>query len=99
MVTKSSAAAPASGYFPQQHQFPNSAPDAETISNTLANSHLAQSDHNTHLAAPVAPRPNGRFTEEWEVSQRGSSLIDNASPGANMQRANSFSGSVMGAGS
>lgn len=103
MATKSPTAPPAGTYFPQQQHYPGGATDTETLSNTLANSHMAQPDHTTHLAAPVATRPNGnvngRFTEEWDASQRGSSLIDTASPGANMQRANSFSTSVAGTGS
>ncbi|KAK0750399.1 hypothetical protein B0T18DRAFT_324060 [Schizothecium vesticola] len=100
MATKSPAAAPTGSYF-QQQQYPGGATDTETLSNTLANSHMAQPDHATQLAAPVATRPNGngKFTEEWDASQRGSSLIDSATPGANMQRANSFSSSVAGTGS
>jgi len=100
MATKSPAAAPTGSYF-QQQQYPGGATDTETLSNTLANSHMAQPDHPTQLAAPVATRPNGngKFTEEWDASQRGSSLIDSVTPGANMQRANSFSSSVAGTGS
>lgn len=81
-------------YFLQQQQYQGTVADAETQSNTLANSHISQLDSNTVLAAPVATRPNGRFTEEWEASQRGSSVIDGASPASNMRRANSYSGSI-----
>lgn len=89
------------GYFPQQQPYHS----AEAHSNPLANSHIAQSDgaappntsNNPTIVAPVATRPNGRFTEEWDASQRGSSLIDAASPSNTLQRSNSFSGSaVMG---
>ncbi|KAK1826862.1 putative 4,5-bisphosphate-binding protein [Podospora conica] len=101
MATKSPVPASPGTYFPQQQHYPVGATDTTTLSNTLANSHMAQPDNTMHLAAPVATRPNGngRFTEEWDASQRGSSLIDTASPGANMQRANSFSSSVAGTGS
>ncbi|KAK0648821.1 hypothetical protein B0T16DRAFT_456274 [Cercophora newfieldiana] len=98
-------------YFPQQQQqqqqqqqhYHGGVADAETLSNTLANSHIAPPDStalNTNnnpinLVAPVATRPNGRFTEEWDASQRGSSIVDGASPGGQqLQRANSFSGSA-----
>jgi hypothetical protein len=84
-------------YFPQQPHH-GAAADAETLSNTLANSHIAPPDNpnaaNPNLVAPVAVRPNGRFTEEWDASQRGSSIIDATSPAAQILRTNSFSGSV-----
>lgn len=93
----SSIASPS--YFPrqqqQQYQGAVAVADAETLSNTLANSHIAQPDHNsTPLAAPVPTRPAGKFNEEWDASQRGSSIIDG--PGVNMHRSSSFSGSVAG---
>jgi len=83
-------------YFPQQSHYQDRVSDAETLSNTLANSHVVQPDGNTPLNAPVATRPNGngRFTEEWDASQRGGSVLDPASFGSNIQRSNSFSGSV-----
>ena len=83
-----------SSYFPPQQQYQGAVINAETLSNTLANSHISQPDSNTVLAAPIATRPNGRFTEEWEASQRGSSVIDGASPVSNMRRTNSYSGSI-----
>lgn len=92
----------APSYFPQQQQYHEGLADAETLSNTLANAHIAQAqlDNNTHLAAPVATRPNGRFTEEWDASQRGSSIVvDGVSPVNNMHRTSSFAGSVIGDGS
>jgi hypothetical protein len=87
-------------YFPQQPHYHGAVADAETLSNTLANSHIAPPDSaapstaNPNLVAPVAARPNGKFTEEWDASQRGSSIIDAASPGSQIQRTSSFSGSV-----
>jgi hypothetical protein len=111
MATKSPLAAPSprigvermngnASYFPQQQNHHAGVADAETLSNTLANSHIAQPDssannNNPNLIAPVATRPNGKFTEEWDASQRGSSIIDAASPSGHIQRSNSFSGSVM----
>ncbi|KAK0724752.1 hypothetical protein B0H67DRAFT_598242 [Lasiosphaeris hirsuta] len=78
-------------YFPQQPQQQyGGVADAETLSNTLANSHTARPDYGSHLVEPSALRPTGKFTEEWDASQRGSSIID----GSNMQRSSSFSGSV-----
>lgn len=92
----------AQSYFPQPQQYHEGLADAETLSNTLANAHItqAQAENNSHLAAPIATRSNGRFTEEWDASQRGSSIIvDGASPVNNMHRTNSFTGSVIGDGS
>lgn len=91
-------------YFHQQQNYHGGVADAETLSNTLANSHVAPPDsisannNSANLIAPVATRPNGRFTEEWDASQRGSSIIDAGSPGGNLQRSSSFSGSVAGMG-
>ncbi|KAK3941158.1 hypothetical protein QBC46DRAFT_107671 [Diplogelasinospora grovesii] len=85
-------------YFPQhqQHQQNPVSADAETLSNTLANSHISQADFNSHLAAPVATRP-AKFTEEWDASQRGSSIIDGPGPSTTgVQRSNSFAGSMAG---
>lgn len=80
-------------YFPQQPQQQyGGVADAETLSNTLANSHTARPDYGSYLVEPSALRPTGKFTEEWDASQRGSSIVD----GSNMQRSNSFSGSVAG---
>lgn len=78
-----------SSYFPNyQHQGVD-----QTRSNTIANAHIASSYADGPLAAPVATRP-ARFTEEWDASQRGSSIND-AAP-ALMQRSSSFSGSTTG---
>jgi hypothetical protein len=49
-------------------------------------------------ASPVLSRP-GRFTEEWDASQRGSSIIDGpaatTSNNMSIQRSNSVSGSIL----
>ena len=80
------------GYFPQQHQAhaPINA-DAETLSNTLANS---QVEYDGQIAAPMATRPT-RFTEEWDASQRGSSIADGNT--SNIMQRSSYAGSVIGA--
>lgn len=74
----------------------------QTISNTLANSHHhANIDH---LIAPAPTRLGGgpKFTEEWDASQRGSSIINGPVPrrtnnmAGSIQRSNSFSGSTTG---
>lgn len=78
---------------PQQQQRQSYLPttaDVETLSNTLANSH---GDYNDHLIAPIATRP-ARFTEEWDASQRGGSIIDGPAPSTGMQY--SFSGPASG---
>ncbi|WQF78382.1 Putative pleckstrin domain, PH-like domain superfamily, AH/BAR domain superfamily [Colletotrichum destructivum] len=74
--------------------------DQETQHNTLANSHtghnLAQTlplerdaanNNRANLAVPFATA-RGKFTEEWDASQRGSSIIEGHS--SNMPRSNSF---------
>ncbi|KAK4179734.1 hypothetical protein QBC36DRAFT_63745 [Triangularia setosa] len=94
-----------SNHFPQQQQgieqgYPTGTADAETLSNTIANSHVEYDDH---LDAPVATRPT-KFTEEWDASQRGSSIIDGQGYNKNnnhtntnpMQRSSSYAGSVVG---
>ncbi|KAL2873224.1 phosphatidylinositol 4,5-bisphosphate-binding protein [Colletotrichum sp. CLE4] len=45
----------------------------------------AASNYNNNLVVPSATT-QGKFTEEWDASQRGSSIID----GSNMPRSNSF---------
>ncbi|KUI59435.1 Phosphatidylinositol 4,5-bisphosphate-binding protein SLM1 [Cytospora mali] len=67
------------GFYPQSQNQPRQVPDHgheygqdQTLSNTLANS---QTNH-LHAPAPTRPGTNGRFTEEWNASQRGSSIIN-----------------------
>ncbi|GAB1317300.1 phosphatidylinositol 4,5-bisphosphate-binding protein [Madurella fahalii] len=83
------------GYFPQQQQQPSYHPTAhevETLSNPFPN---PQGDYGSHLVAPIATRP-ARFTEEWDASQRGSSIIDGAGTGGNMQRSSVISNPTTG---
>ncbi|KAH8891670.1 hypothetical protein GQ53DRAFT_746670 [Thozetella sp. PMI_491] len=91
------------GYFPpqqaqqHQHQLLNGT-DYATASNTLANSHIASpiaADGSSPLVAPIATRP-AKFTEEWDASQRGSSIVDGTLSSHGMQRSSSFSGSAAG---
>ncbi|KAF3763705.1 hypothetical protein M406DRAFT_236725, partial [Cryphonectria parasitica EP155] len=55
---------------------------------------------NDNLYAPAPTRPTGKFTEEWDASQRGSSIINVPGPHYNtnnmssIQRSNSFTGST-----
>ncbi|KAI0381089.1 hypothetical protein F5Y04DRAFT_83712 [Hypomontagnella monticulosa] len=63
--------------------------DDETLSNTLANSHLVPPQND-----PANRQP--RFNEEWDASVRGSSIVDGATPQSQypqsaMQRSNSVS--------
>lgn len=59
-----------------------------------------------HAPAPLSTRPTGKFTEEWDASQRGSSIVDGPVSRHNAQhnnmsslhRSNSFSGSTAGGG-
>lgn len=95
---------PSNHFLQQQHGmeqgYPTAAADAETLSNTIANSHV---EHDNHLDGPVAPHPT-KFTEEWDASQRGSSIIDgqrysktsNHVNNSAMQRSSSYAGSVAG---
>ncbi|KAK8069222.1 PH domain-containing protein [Apiospora phragmitis] len=60
--------------------------DEETASNTLANAQLASPGADNYL------RRDPKFTEEWDVSVRGSSIIDGPTHrAAAMQRSNSTS--------
>ncbi|KAK3984034.1 putative 4,5-bisphosphate-binding protein [Cladorrhinum sp. PSN332] len=85
---------PPTSYFPQQQQqshAPTAGADAETLSNTLANS---QVEYDGQIVAPIATRPT-KFTEEWDASQRGSSIAE-ATGNNNMQRSSSYAGSFIG---
>ncbi|KAK3348046.1 hypothetical protein B0H65DRAFT_424062 [Neurospora tetraspora] len=77
---------------PQQPQYYAAGSDAETISNTLANTHLPQSGRD-HMA--TAPHP-ARFNEEWDAGRRGSSIVDGTRPHSTVYRTNSYAGSVNG---
>lgn len=93
---------PYSTSYSRYPQLPDHQDNEETLSNTLANSHhQANIDH---LIAPAPTRFGGgpKFTEEWDASQRGSSIINGPVPRRNntmagsIQRSNSFSGSTTG---
>lgn len=99
-----------------QHQQPQPPPDTDyeqTVFNTLANSHLRRPQHDlpledhSRLFPSAATRPTGKFKEEWDASQRGSSIINGPIPRpynthnnnmSSIQRSNSFSGSTSGGG-
>ena len=102
----SRSASHAGSYFPQSppqqqqqqqqhpdnsHLAPAAAADDVTRINTLANTN----SHPSPLAAPVAQRP-AKFTEEWEASQRGSSVIDGPTSNTSqaMHRTSSYAGSI-----
>ncbi|KAM0285493.1 hypothetical protein ACHAQH_001443 [Verticillium albo-atrum] len=58
--------------------------------NTLANAHTSQPTYPPQGSSLAVPSANhGRFTEEWDASQRGSSIIDGHTAN-NMQRSNSY---------
>ncbi|KAI1371016.1 hypothetical protein F4677DRAFT_457463 [Hypoxylon crocopeplum] len=61
--------------------------DDETLSNTLANSHIAPPQNDTYQGANRQPK----FIEEWDASVRGGSIVDGPSSQSNMQRSNSIS--------
>ncbi|KAK4228140.1 putative 4,5-bisphosphate-binding protein [Podospora fimiseda] len=88
---------PPTNYFPQQQpqlqqsNAPAGGADAETLSNTLANS---QVEYEGQIVAPIATRPT-KFNEEWDASQRGSSIVESTN-NTNMHRSSSYAGSVIG---
>ncbi|KAI1763710.1 hypothetical protein GGR53DRAFT_520833 [Hypoxylon sp. FL1150] len=59
------------GYFPY-HQPQRTYVDDETLSNTLANSHIAPPQNDNLQIANRQPK----FTEEWDASVRGGSIVD-----------------------
>jgi len=88
-----------SGYFPQMPQTPQTPFTAEdqTVANTITNSHpthqqnaYIQPTDASRLQQGTSQAANGRFTEEWEATQRGSSIIDGPSRHNSMHRSNSF---------
>jgi hypothetical protein len=108
------ASASVTSYFPQQtpeahqysHPYRQSSPtgnsaDEELVPAVVPDQHTVptyvQNEYTSHLVAPVATRV-AKFTEEWDASRRGSSIIrDVSEPTTAMQRSNSFSGSTTGA--
>ncbi|KAI0475003.1 hypothetical protein GGR56DRAFT_666217 [Xylariaceae sp. FL0804] len=79
---------PVSGsYFPYaqpqpQHPPPRGPVDDQTLSNTLANSHIAPPPSDSlHV-----PARQPKFTEEWDASVRGSSIIDGATSHLHQRR-------------
>ncbi|KAH8645641.1 hypothetical protein BX600DRAFT_390954, partial [Xylariales sp. PMI_506] len=64
--------------------------DEETLSNTLANTHIASPGTENALLQPTLSR-QPKFTEEWDASVRGSSIIDSPAPHPDMQRSASIS--------
>jgi hypothetical protein len=83
------------GTHPENSQLasPAIAADDVTRSNTIANTNPHA--HTSPLIAPLAQRP-AKFTEEWDASQRGSSVIDGptSNPSNTMHRTSSYAGSV-----
>lgn len=81
-----------SGYFPLHQPTPQYLPepiniDEETLSNTLANSQIASPGSETIRSPSRQPK----FTEEWDASVRGSSIVDGPAYHPNMQRSASIS--------
>jgi hypothetical protein len=71
-----------------QHPYENHRFNTTSQSNTSHPEHPGTEDDSASLVA--RPQPNsGKFTEEWDASQRGSSIIHGHS--SNMQRSNSYS--------
>lgn len=111
---------PKQEYFNKRHSASSTSSSRPHPSSSIANhpylqhtgmpnaDHANTSDHtNTnHLYAPAPTRVLGKFTEEWDASQRGSSIIDSPLPKhysqrnhkpsnmSSIQRSNSLSGSV-----
>jgi hypothetical protein len=88
------------GYSPHpqsQQTYRSGSTGTETLPITVTN---LQGDHGDHLTASASMRP-ARFNEEWDASQRGSSVIDDQGH-SGMQRSTSYyghGGGVIGDGS
>jgi hypothetical protein len=86
---------PSGSYFQYHQPTPQHPPqrnvvDNETLSNTLANAQIASPG--TETIQPPNPNRQPKFTEEWDASVRGSSIIDGpAQYNPSMQRSNSIS--------
>lgn len=80
------------GYFPY-HQPQRPQVHDETLSNTLANSHITPPQNDNYQTA----NRQTKFTEEWDASVRGDSVVDGPTSQQNnyqhstMQRSNSIS--------
>lgn len=92
---------------PLHHQQHLALPDNSYEQATAHHNPPYQDHEHDHLHAPApARRPTGKFTEEWDASQRGSSIIEGPVSRHNsthnnmssIQRSNSFSGSTGGGG-
>ncbi|ROT42714.1 hypothetical protein SODALDRAFT_288166 [Sodiomyces alkalinus F11] len=87
-----------SSNFPPEHSYPdateasppNQATSSHLIPRWFHRDNRNSNSNNNHHSSTQAPNP-GKFTEEWNASQRGASIIDGSS--ANMQRPNSYHGS------
>ncbi|KAH7349578.1 hypothetical protein B0T11DRAFT_201461, partial [Plectosphaerella cucumerina] len=71
-----------------QHPYENHRFNTTSQSNTSHPEHPGTEDDSASLVARPQPT-SGKFTEEWDASQRGSSIIHGHS--SNMQRSNSYS--------
>ncbi|EAQ92222.1 hypothetical protein CHGG_00457 [Chaetomium globosum CBS 148.51] len=71
----------------QQTHHHSGSTGTEALPNTAANSH---GDYGDHMTSPASMRPP-RFIEEWDASQRGSSVVDDQGL-SGMQRSASYSG-------
>lgn len=100
--SSSSQARPAQPHHQQHLALPD-----DTYNQPAAHSLGSYQDHERlHVPAPAPTRPTGKFTEEWDASQRGSSIVDGPISRHNAQhnnmsslhRSNSFSGSTAGGG-
>ncbi|KAI1462993.1 uncharacterized protein F4812DRAFT_292766 [Daldinia caldariorum] len=86
-------ARPNSGSYFAYHQPQKAQVNDETLTNTLANSHIAPPQNDTYQTANRQPK----FTEEWDASARGDSVVDGPTSQqshyqhSTMQRSNSIS--------
>ncbi|KAK9415940.1 putative PH domain-containing protein [Seiridium unicorne] len=74
-----------------QHPPQRTAVDEETLSNTLANSQIASPLADNSQAQLQVQNRQPKFTEEWDASVRGSSIIDGPAYQPTMQRSASIS--------
>lgn len=62
--------------------------DADTAANTAANASTGSQHNDLSATDPQSQQTQGRFTEEWDAAQRGTSIID-GDRSSTMQRSNS----------